>query len=360
VEGLHDGVLGLLKKGVNALQNVLLLKRGRKVGLSIFWNLLHSIPGDRDEWYGETAELIPLITHLQPPSAFAQIHYDRFSPYWRTPDVYGLTLQPAFGYEYVYPFAPDVLKDTAYFFETPRQRQDFLKRDRSQFPGLFSLVDAVDRWKLAVRSKTRPRPVLVSTDLGHKIAFDDTREVAVSPYFEIEGLEQRVYRLTEDGIGLTPLVKKLTVEDPAGTSEDDVRAAVQRLIDKRVLVALSGRLLGLAIPGPLKPMAAVSITAAKAALNPTYGKLTADRALDEMRPNIALSCIRLPQDEPLYRWLASSADVEAARTAPKPPKGVVERKAASASRAEPFDSSLTLSVSKGEQPRVISLQLVNS
>jgi hypothetical protein len=314
------------------------------------------VPGDRDEWYGEAAELVPLLTHLQPPSAFAQIHYDRFSPYWRTPDQFGLTLRPAFGYEYVYPFPPDVLKDTAYFFETDRQREDFLKYDRGDHPGLFRLVDAVDRWKLAVRSKQRP--VLVATAHGDRLAFEDTRPVAGERYFEIGGLELRVYEAAADGIGLTPLIKKLIAEDPRDEcGEAAIRAAVQRLIDRKVLVSLSGRVLALAIPGPLRPMAAASISAARAALNPSYGKLTADRALDDKRPSIALSCIRMPHDEPLYKWLASKVDVAAvnADTA-KSRKAVAERKAASASRAEiEHYAPIPAPVS---QPRVIHLQLV--
>ena len=131
---------------------------------------------------------------------------------------------------------------------------------------------------------------------------------------------------------------------------------MQRLADKKVLLSLSGRLLGLAIPGPMKPMAAVSITAATAALNPTYGKLTADRALDEMRPSIALSCIRLPQDQPLHRWLVSSTDLVAAKAGtPKPPLAIVERKAVSASRAE-----VEVFAPIPAPPRIIPLQVVHS
>jgi ribosomal peptide maturation radical SAM protein 1 len=354
VEALHDGILGLLKKGVTALQNVVLLKRARAVGLSIFWNMLHSVPGDSDDWYGEVADLIPLITHLQPPSGFAQIHYDRFSPYWRTPDAYNLQLMPAFGYEHVYPFDTEALKDTAYFFETPQQRADFLTRDPTSQPGLFRLVGAIDRWKTAARSQTA-RPVLVATDLGPKIAFDDTREIAVRPYFEIDGLDARVYRAAGDGVALRVLLQKLMVDDPTiDGGEAAIRAAVQRVIELKVLVSLSGRLLGLAIPGPLRPMAATAIVAARAALNPAYGKLTADRALDEKRPSLALSCIRRPQDEQLYRWLAGAGNLVVTPTGtPARPVSSVERKAPSVARAEvePFTPA---------PPRVIPLQLVTA
>jgi hypothetical protein len=44
----------------------------------------------------------------------------------------------------------------------------------------------------------------------------------------------------------------------------------------------------------------------KAELNPIWGKLRADKLLDQRRPSIALSCIRLPQDETLLRWLAQA------------------------------------------------------
>jgi ribosomal peptide maturation radical SAM protein 1 len=352
VESLHDGLLHLLEKGVTAFQNVQLLKRGRKVGMSIFWNMLHTIPGDCDEMYGEMAELVPLLTHLQPPSAFAQIHYDRFSPYWRAPAQYGLTLQPAFGYEYVYPFPAEVLRDTAYFFETPRQRAEFLQYDRSRHPGLFRLIDAVDRWTSAARSRSA-WPKLVATDLGDTIAFEDTRELASSTHFEIEGLERRIYRIAEDGVAPAYLMRRLEAGEPGGAcSEEEVRVAVQRLIDRKILTNLSGRLVGLAIAAPMKPMAAQQIVASKEALNPTFGKMNADRLLDQKRPSIALSCIRLPQDEPLSRWLADSSR---SAMSPRPARAPADDKALS-----PVPRSPVPYHAPKTEPRYIPLQPVYS
>lgn len=311
VEGLHDKILGLLKKGVSTLQNVLLLKRGRKIGLLVYYNLLHTIPGDRDEWYGEAAELIPLITHLQPPAAFAQIHYDRFSPYWRNPAEHGLTLMPAFGYEHVYPFPPEVLKDVAYFFETPRQRNGFLRYVPADHPGLFRLIGEVHRWKQAFNSTARPK--LETTERGDSILFEDTRAVATARSFEITGLEARVYRAAEEGVAPAILSQKLQAE--GGYGEQEIQAAVQRLLGLKVLAELSGRLLALGIAGPERPYLADTINKPKTELNAAWGKFAADQQLDEMRPSIALSCLRHPEDVPVTSWLSAAARRQAGRDA---------------------------------------------
>jgi magnesium-protoporphyrin IX monomethyl ester (oxidative) cyclase len=318
VEGLHDEVLGLLKKGVSACQNILLLKRGRKVGMQVYYNLLHTIPGDRDEWYGETADLVPLLSHLQPPAAFAQIHYDRFSPYWRKPEAHGLSLMPAFGYAYVYPFPPETIKDIAYFFETPRQREGFLKYVPGNHPGLFRLIRAIHEWKQAFGSKAS-RPRLVTTEQGSKIVFEDTRAVRTAASFEIDGLEAQVYRAAEDGIAPANLIKKLQAE--GSCTEEAIEAAVQNLIDRKVLVRLSGRLLALGIAAPIPPFLADTIDKPKTELNSVWGKLAADEELDGLRPSIALSCLRRPQDQLLTQWLAGAgrqAAVAAANRAPQP------------------------------------------
>jgi ribosomal peptide maturation radical SAM protein 1 len=298
VESLHDGILGLLRKGTTAFQNVMLLRRGRGIGLSIYWNLLHGVPGDRDEWYGEMADLIPLLHHLQSPVGFAQIHYDRFSPYWREPEKHGLTLQPAFGYEHVYPFPKEVLKDMAYFFETPRQRDAFLRYNHTTHAGLLRLTEEVHRWKTAFHSAARPR--LIVTDLGDRLVFEDTRAVATQPLLEVEGLEREVYLAADEGLMPATLLKRLE----GSRTAEAVQAAVQGLMEKKVLVNLSGRLVSLGVTGPETKLLAERIDRPRAEMNPTHAKLMADLLLDQKRPSIALSCLRLPHQESLSGWMA--------------------------------------------------------
>ena len=73
------------------IARVLLLKWAREFQFDITWNLLCGFPGERPEDYEETARLIPLITHLQPPSSVSRFRLDRFSPMFENPEKYGIT-----------------------------------------------------------------------------------------------------------------------------------------------------------------------------------------------------------------------------------------------------------------------------
>jgi magnesium-protoporphyrin IX monomethyl ester (oxidative) cyclase len=299
VESLHDELLGLLKKGVTARQNILLLKRAQQVGLLVYWNLLYAIPGDKDEWYAEMADLIPLVSHLQAPAGLAQIHYDRFSPYWRDPARHGLTLQPAFGYEFVYPLPPERLRDLAYFFETPHQRDAFYRIHRIENAGLLRVLQEVTAWKNAWTG-ARNAPSLVAEDKGDRIVFKDTRAVATAAAFEITGLERRAYLLAEDGIRPAHLSKALVAQ---GFGEAEIEAAIDGLVARKVMALVSGGLLSLGVAAPVPPFLAHTLSVPKSEGNPPWARLQADKALDEKRPNIALQCLRNPHDDDLSTWL---------------------------------------------------------
>lgn len=304
IESLHDEILTLIRKGVAAYQNILLLRRARRLGLSISWNLLHHVPGDRDEYYGEMAEFVPLLSHLQSPYGFSQIHYDRFSPYWRDPASYGLDLLPAYGYEHVYPFPLDVLKNIAYFFETPWQREGSysLYLDPVKDAGWLRLYKAVSEWRDARLSSNGP-PELIATHLGDRTEFKDTRPIAVGLHFQIEGLEHLIYWQTEDGVAPVTLMKNFSQENPGAYTEEAIQEAISGLLEKKIVLRVSGRLLALAVATPIPESPFTKAALPKAELNPNWARLMADAELDEQRPSIILSCVRMP-DEQLSTWLA--------------------------------------------------------
>ena len=83
-------MLELIDKGVQAWQNVQLLKACRELGVRLSWNFLWGFPGESDGWYAEMAAWLPALEHLQPPSGVIRVRYDRFSPYHQRPGKYGL------------------------------------------------------------------------------------------------------------------------------------------------------------------------------------------------------------------------------------------------------------------------------
>jgi len=108
IEALSTELLKLMRKGVSARQNLMLLRQARAVGISVIWNLLWGFAGETLRAYEETLALVRLIGHLQPPGGFWPVMIDRFSPYFTDPAQFGIRdLRPLPGYaDFLPPGAP--------------------------------------------------------------------------------------------------------------------------------------------------------------------------------------------------------------------------------------------------------------
>ena len=67
VESLSTHILKLMRKGATSLRNVEFLKRCRRAGVHVDWNMLFGFPGERLEDYKNSFDMASLITHLQAP-----------------------------------------------------------------------------------------------------------------------------------------------------------------------------------------------------------------------------------------------------------------------------------------------------
>lgn len=308
VESLDDRVLKLMDKGVTGVQNLLLLKRGKELGMSVYWNLLHTMPGDKDEWYGEMAENFKYYHHLQPPVAFASVHFDRFSPYWREPEKHGLTLLPAFGYEFVYPYSQEELADIAYFFQTPAQRESFLMFNEELDAGVLLMYAEAGRWKSAFWPETngKDRPILKYETHGEGLKFTDTREIAEDEQYTVGALEKRIFLLLETGLSEEKLHKKLQCEPFDTDFREKVDCALQTLLSRGVVVRISGKLLAIAQThdNPKLYCELPKVVEANSDLDPKRAQLRADRHLDSLRPSLVRKFVENPHDRKLSEWFS--------------------------------------------------------
>ena len=104
IESLSSRLLTLTKKGVQARQNLMLLRYAAAAGLHLGWNLLWGFPGDDVEAYTEILAILPLLHHLQPPRALGHLSIERFSPYFCMPSQFGIRkIEPLRGF---YDFLP--------------------------------------------------------------------------------------------------------------------------------------------------------------------------------------------------------------------------------------------------------------
>jgi magnesium-protoporphyrin IX monomethyl ester (oxidative) cyclase len=258
IESVDDRVLKLIDKGTSAIINVNLLKWARAYGVRVSWNLLFGVPGERDEWYAEMATWFPLIAHLQPPSSGLAIRFDRFSPYHREPERFGLNLRHGRLYDYVYPVGPATLDDLAYFFRDERTEViQFLQRTPLTGGGIRAMLHAMmswrELWEDALHDASRPAnplPVLRRHDDsegGTRIV--DTRPCAPAPEVHLDGLPLQVLDATA-----TPRAPGAVVQAVRGMgariSERQVLDALSSLVGRRLVVELSGRVLSLPTTGP--------------------------------------------------------------------------------------------------------------
>ena len=262
IESMHDSALKLLNKGNTAVINVQLLKWAREFGIDVAWNFLVGAPGESGEWYAEIIQWLPWIVHLEPPSGMSPIRYDRFSLYHERPADYGLTLKPNRAYSYVYPLSPEALADLAYYFEdcthlTGEKLPDEngSKSDGKDMrikPEHQALEEWVDQWIELFHSETPP-VLEITDDDGERLKIVDTRPCATDNELNLEGLAYQVYMVCDRALTQRELIKALRENYGIDASWSDIQPAADELVSRKILLELNGRLLSLAVRGPIPP-----------------------------------------------------------------------------------------------------------
>ena len=107
-----------MRKGTTGLRNIQLLKWAKEYNVTAEWNLLYGFPGETEADYDEILQMLPALKFLNPPCAVGPIRLDRFSPYFDSPEEFGLVnLRPMPSYNYLYPFKKETLKRIVYYYE---------------------------------------------------------------------------------------------------------------------------------------------------------------------------------------------------------------------------------------------------
>lgn len=250
IEGLHDDFLKAIKKGTTAIQNLAALKWCRSYGVRVTWNLLCEAPDEQTYWYDEMAEWLPLVTHYHPPfNQMAKICYHRFSPYFNTPEKFGLRLEPTKSYQYIYPLDKQVVYNLAYFFiqasdeETGIYTLNFTFKPATEAHA--KVQSLLDNWSDSWLNGSIP--MCCMTDHGDKIIIFDTRKVATTFTHSLEGLTAEVYRLCAEPLPKERLIKKLN-EQQISNNIQQIEETLTWLTDNHLIIHLSKCVMALAFP----------------------------------------------------------------------------------------------------------------
>ena len=260
IESLSDRSLALINKGVQAWQNIALLKWAEEFGIHVIWNYLCRIPGDDDADYGEVAQWLPWIMHLHPqsgPAGLTPVMIDRFCDYYRNSARHGLTLRPLSLYSFIYPFSAQQLEEVAYLFEIAETA-----REPANGPGVANLLEQLSSWHLqysmaqlpgAAASSTVPANSLLMYAMPDGVRVTDTRACAVVAEQRWHGVDAAVLAACDSALTLPEI--RCNVETRCGrpVTEEEILQSVERLKSMRILLPISGRYLALPVNTPVRP-----------------------------------------------------------------------------------------------------------
>ena len=238
IESLSSEVLRLMKKGATLLQNLQCLKWSKEAGIQPFWSILYGFPGEREEEYQKMRELIPALVHLPAPAAAGQIHMDRFSPYWQSPEQFGLkNVRQAEGYDFVYSCLPEPERmRLAYVF-------NFSYVDGEETKPYFLEVQAATlKWQR--ESIDGATLQFEFTESG--IAIKDTRGCNKSPPVPISPLERRLLDAFDGRISIEKALELVSSECP-GLLRKEILESVEKFIAERWIVGENGVFISLVL-----------------------------------------------------------------------------------------------------------------
>jgi ribosomal peptide maturation radical SAM protein 1 len=236
VESLSDEVLKLMRKGVTALQNVQLLKWCRELGVTPYWNLLWGFPDEPPEEYARMARLVPLLSHLVPPSGVSGLRLDRFSPGFDDAARLGfLDVAPLPSYGAIYPLPSEAVSNLAYSFS--------FRARGSGHAGEYAapLLREVARWRRVSRASA-----LFSVPAGDALVVWDLRPVARRPLTVLRSLARVLHDACDASTGARTLAE--TGRAACGATREEADVALEALVADRLVLRDGDRHLALAVP----------------------------------------------------------------------------------------------------------------
>ena len=248
IESLSDHILQLMLKGTTGLRNLQLLKWCLEYGIQPEWNLLYGFPGERADDYAAVQAMLPAISFLPPPGACGPVRLDRFSPYFVTPDAFGLThVRAAAAYQYLYPFGEGSLGRIAYYFDF-----DYAAETA---PGAApqDVTAIADDWRrLHSEQPGVPWAEYLTDDT---MVLHDERPGSAHPVLQLNGLEQAAYEYCDELRSAAGVTRALHRAAP-GTAFDEAHVSgfLESLVANRLMVSDGRHYLALAI-GTRPPLA---------------------------------------------------------------------------------------------------------
>ncbi|MBD5654472.1 MAG: RiPP maturation radical SAM C-methyltransferase [Candidatus Eremiobacteraeota bacterium] len=237
IESLSSSVLALMRKGVTSLRNVQTLKWCKSYGIAVTWNLLYGFPGESPDEYARVERLVPLLSHLAPPSYIGRLRLDRYSPMFERPADFGVTaVEPAAAYAHIYDLPSAALHRLAYYFTF-----DYCDGRRPEAYAA-GLERAVAQWK-----NVHDGSDLIAIDDGANTIVCDYRPVAAPALTIMDGLERFIYLACDEVRSVDQIRVAAAAAGFARATAVEIEARLATFVERRLLVRDGSVALSLAV-----------------------------------------------------------------------------------------------------------------
>lgn len=228
IEALATSTLKLMKKGTTSFGNIAFLINCLVYDIHPVWNLLVGFPGEGADVYQSYLRDLPKLVHLPPPSGVYPVRFDRYSPYFKQAQEYGLDLRPLPFYELTYPFPGDSITNMAYYFGDQNFKSDYF---RTVVQHIAPLQQAVESWKK--RWEGGRQPMLYLETRGGKTVVCDSRGDAEESHPISETAAEILHALARRK-GLSELAASLPhVAEPELTREFEMLKAKDFIFEEK-------------------------------------------------------------------------------------------------------------------------------
>ena len=242
IESLSNHVLKLMRKGTTGLRNLQLLKWAKEYNVKAEWNLLYGFPGETREDYDEILQMLPAIKFFNPPCAVGPIRLDRFSPYFDSPEEFGLVnLRPMPTYYFLYPFEKESLMRIAYYYE--------FDYDSGTNPAANArqVIEFVNHWQ----DNPEKGCLYMFKNVDETLTLLDSRSNASTGELRLGKFERAVYEFCDEARSLANIVRFLREAfSEIFFPESQIKRFLDSMTANRLMVTDGENYLSLAINAP--------------------------------------------------------------------------------------------------------------
>lgn len=230
IESLQDDILRLMSKGRKTVQQLLFMRRAMKYGIRCRWNIIYSIPGEKEEWYEEMLVLLKKLHHLDPPSVITPLLLARGSIFHTDAEQYGVSFGIRPADKVCSPDDPDYLLNVSDYFSYSTKR---ISREMES-----RLLSEGRDWN----NDHRNGAALNCSFSGDLVQIDDLRKPQEPESFTLEGIDKDILMLSMDIVTMKSLSKTL------GKTPESLEPFVRELEDRGLIYRKGEDIVCLACP----------------------------------------------------------------------------------------------------------------